>query len=294
MKDLIIETDLGRDPDDLWAILYLISTGVQIRAITVAPGDPDQIAIASFLREYLELDFLIGSGEPCRQKSSTRGVYHRDILAKYQFPLEVEADDVGADVIKKVMTNFPECDLVVIGPVTSVGQHLRDNPTASIDKATMQGGFIGYHVHGLECDVVDKFVGKTKVQTFNLNASKELAFDFLGANINQRSFVGKHICHGVVYDEQLHEKMLAVEPKNKAADLLRDVLGMYLDKHPGGKKFHDPLAAVCHLHPEIATYVKGSLYKEKGEWGVNLADDGDDIAIAIDMEKFWHHIMTST
>lgn len=46
---LIIETDLGHDPDDFFAICYFIDAGIDIQLITISPGDPDQIAIAKFL-----------------------------------------------------------------------------------------------------------------------------------------------------------------------------------------------------------------------------------------------------
>ncbi len=52
--NLIIETDIGHDPDDLFAICYLAAAGVNIRAICVSPGDPDQIAIARPCRSIFE------------------------------------------------------------------------------------------------------------------------------------------------------------------------------------------------------------------------------------------------
>ena len=47
--NLIIETDIGRDPDDLFAIAYLIAAGANVRAVLISPGDPDQIAVARLL-----------------------------------------------------------------------------------------------------------------------------------------------------------------------------------------------------------------------------------------------------
>ncbi len=36
--NLVVETDLGRDPDDFSALCYLISAGYNIVGITITPG----------------------------------------------------------------------------------------------------------------------------------------------------------------------------------------------------------------------------------------------------------------
>lgn len=36
-NNLIVETDIGHDPDDLFALCYLFSAGVNIKAILLTP-----------------------------------------------------------------------------------------------------------------------------------------------------------------------------------------------------------------------------------------------------------------
>ena len=55
-RPLIIETDIGRDPNDLFALCYLFGAGADIRAITIWPGDPDQVAVVRFLLRQLGRD----------------------------------------------------------------------------------------------------------------------------------------------------------------------------------------------------------------------------------------------
>ena len=43
--NLIVETDIGHDPDDFFALCYLHSAGINIRAILVTIGHPYQIEI---------------------------------------------------------------------------------------------------------------------------------------------------------------------------------------------------------------------------------------------------------
>jgi hypothetical protein len=50
--NLVIETDIGNDPDDLFAIAYLIAAGVTVRAVLITPGDPAQVAICRLLLSW--------------------------------------------------------------------------------------------------------------------------------------------------------------------------------------------------------------------------------------------------
>jgi inosine-uridine nucleoside N-ribohydrolase len=289
-RDLIIETDIGRDPDDLWALLYLLSTGCRPHAVVISPGDKDQVAIASFVRDELGCNYEIGARRLDSDKTSCRGRYHQSFLDRYGYPYEVKPDGYGPDVVERTFGTHPNTELLVIGPLSNVGEHIKRSERFWCRKATMQGGFIGYDVHGKASVRVEKFEGRTRVQTFNLNASKELAFDFLKANIEERRFVGKHICHGVVYDQVAHDQVNVINPKNRASELFREAMSLYLTMHPEGKKFHDPIAIACHIHPDIAVWVKGTLSKVKGEWGADLNDSGDYIAVDLDYDRFWECI----
>ena len=78
------------------------------------------------------------------------------------------------------------------------------------------------------------------------------------------------------------------DPPNRAGELFLEGMKLYLDKHDS-KKFHDPVAAVCHIHPEIGTWFKGTPYRDKGKWGI-VSGGNSDILVDIDREKFWKHI----
>jgi len=79
MIDLTVETDIGRDPDDFFALCYLFGCGeVDVRLITISPGDPDQVAVAKFVLSEVGLDIPVGVGKKDRNKSSVGGV-HRQV-----------------------------------------------------------------------------------------------------------------------------------------------------------------------------------------------------------------------
>jgi inosine-uridine nucleoside N-ribohydrolase len=64
-------------------------------------------------------------------------------------------------------------------------------------------------------------------------------------------------------------------------------MSKYLDKTPGGKAFHDPLAAACAIDPSIGEWCEVELYREHGRWSSRLAPgSGAHIIIGYDHAKF--------
>ncbi|HOY32201.1 MAG TPA: hypothetical protein PKW80_10015 [Bacteroidales bacterium] len=289
--NLIIETDLGCDPDDFYAICYIISAEINVRAITIYPGDNDQMAFVKWLLRELDLNIPIGASSLNRQKSSLSGL-HTNLLKKYGQPHTALPDGLGSEIITNTFQDFPDSELFIIGPPKSMGIFLYENKSAEISRATIQGGFIGYDVHGLPCRRLKKFEEKSTFQTYNLNGDIFGSKQILEANIKHRQFVSKNVNHTIIYDKNIHERIMGIKPKNRAGEILREALCLQVKEY-GPKKFHDPMAAVCHLHPEIATWVKAKLYNIGNEWGANLDDNGDNIIIDVDREKFWKCIAES-
>ena len=282
--DMIIETDLGHDPDDFFAICYLVAAGVNIRGITITPGDPDQVAVARLLMRELGLDIPIGASKLNREKPSSGGV-HYALLKKYGMPLESKPDGLGSEVIASVFRFYPDAELFIIGPASNVGVFLRDNPGHCIQRATMQGGFLPYSLWEPE-KKLDKFEGKEWVPTFNPNGDRKGFLEFVNAQVKDRRFVGKNVCHTVLYDSAVHKRL---QPHNRASELFKEGMDIYLSHHTE-KKFHDPLAAVCHLHPEVGTYVRGRPIKMEQGWSTCADDDGDQVLADVDRDAFWKHI----
>lgn len=95
--------------------------------------------------------------------------------------------------------------------------------------------------------------------------------------------MGKNICHGIMYDHELHKKVR----EQKWMKPLYDGMDYYLSKHPEGKKFHDPFAACVALNRDICTLVEAEVYREKGMWGSRLRQGTNTyVAVAHDYEVF--------
>lgn len=291
---LIVETDIGHDPDDFFALCYLFSAGVDIKAILISPGDESQIAVVKFILKMLDKEQIkIGVPELGRRKEKPTNI-HKDMLDKYKFPyFSSDAElskDLFDDLFKEKNLEFFGC-----GPLKNFNIWAQDHKEIPFDRATMQGGFIGYAIHSMPVVELDKFKYKIKVPTFNLNGCKSGAKALLDLPIQNRRFVSKNVCHTITYDKKVHDYVKSIPTRNRASELIREGMDFRFKSNPGGKVFHDPTAAICHLHPEIAIWVKARLFYEKGEWGATLnAYVGDWITVDIDRNELWYHLAHGT
>ena len=287
--DLIVETDCGHDPDDFFTLCYLVAAGVNLRCINVTPGDRDQLAIVRLFGEQVGLDIPIGSSKVSEKYSS--GSVHHALRKKHRKSLDSTSDGSGKDVIRESLQRYPASELLIIGPPSNVGRFLTDNPGVVMQRCTMQGGFLAYDLHP-HCRVrLPQLKGKTWMPTFNMNGDRQGTEALLQANIGTRQFCGKNVWHTVLYDRAMFESMS--RPSNRASELFLEAMALLLDHHEE-KKFHYPVAAVCHLHPEVGTWVRGRVQKIEPGWGTVLDEAGDYILADLDDAAFWHYIQTWT
>jgi len=283
---LIVDTDIGRDPDDFFALLWFISSGVDIKLVTISPGDKDQVAVCNLIRDQLGLNFPIGVGKLDRDKMSSGGI-HYEMLEKYGYSKEYDHDGYGEDLVEQVLKEHPDCDLFICGPPMSIGGYFKDR-NKEIGKATMQGGFLPYFHSEDDPNVVrlDKFEDKTTVPTFNMNGDVKGTQAFLKAPIRDRRFVGKNVCHTIIYDKDVHSMIRPeIVDRDRASKLFVEAMDIYLKWHDG-KKFHDPAAAVSHLHPDVFNWVSGTPFRKSGGWGTDT--NGEDlVASSVDYEQLW-------
>jgi hypothetical protein len=115
---LIVETDLGHDPDDFFALCYFIDAGVDLKLITISPGDHDQVAVAKFILKECGLNVPIGVSKWGRNKKSA-GSIHTELLRKYGYPLEVAPDSPGHLLMKSLFDD--DVEFFGCGPLDSMG-----------------------------------------------------------------------------------------------------------------------------------------------------------------------------
>ena len=106
-------------------------------------------------------------------------------------------------------------------------------------------------------------------------------------DIEERYLVSKNVCHGVVYDAEFDQKMEAVKHKSEGFNLIYQGMHQYLQRHPLGKKLHDPLAACVAIDKNICEFREVEMYRQKGQWGANLKKGTNTfITISVALKKF--------
>ncbi|MFI5907756.1 nucleoside hydrolase [Dactylosporangium sp. NPDC051541] len=279
MRRVVWDMETG-DPDDFITLLLLAGhPGVDLRAVTVTPGTAAQVGI---VRHGLELlgrdDVRVGAGQLDHPKDAV-SPWHYQALG----PIEPSrAAEAAAPLLAAVCDG--DTTLICGAPLKNLGRALQVDGF-TLGRLVVQGGFAGTGVVPEERQL-DKFKGRTTCPSFNLNGAPKAVFAALASpGIGERWFVSKNVCHGVAYDEAMHARFApATAPGLR---LIRRLMGDNLRDRPGGKLFHDPLAACCALDPGIAEWAEVELYRERGEWGARpRPGSGTRIIVGYDHERF--------
>lgn len=302
---LVFDMETG-DPDDFMTLALLIGhPQVDLRAVTVTPGTPHQIGVVRYLLNRLGVsDTPVGAFNMSHVKGrGTLDERYVTCVSDWHYKTFGEISpswdaEVGWRVLYRAL--YKDVLLVTGGPLKNLGALLRtfDNENPFLSEFPFQwvaqGGFAGEGVVPAKLQL-PKFKGMATCPTYNLNGDPESALLALASKtITEKTFVAKNVCHGVVYDQEFHERLrhtIHLLPDSRHRESLQIIfegMGVYLGKHADGKKFHDPLAACCAIDPSIGTWAEVELYRERGGWGSRLAPgSGTRIIIDYDRERFF-------
>jgi pyrimidine-specific ribonucleoside hydrolase len=282
MIDVVWDMETN-DPDDFLTLLLLLGhPEVNLKAVTIMPGSPQQVGLVRRALEWFGRSIPVGAHNLDHPKPC---------VSDWHYQAYGEADPSrdaapGGEVLLRC------CDerttLITGAPLKNLGSALRLGGDAfRLGRWVAQGGFAGEGVVPPERQL-DKFRGRTTCPTFNLNGDPKSALAALAhPGIGVRRFVSKNVCHGVVYDQVIHERFAAVKERSRSLALIWQGMDVYLRRQEEGKAFHDPLAACCAIDESIGTWVEVEVYREKGEWGSRLCPgSGTWIITGHDHERF--------
>jgi inosine-uridine nucleoside N-ribohydrolase len=291
MIDLVWDMET-QDPDDFLTLLLLLGhPAVNLKAVTITPGSAHQVGLVRRALSWFGRSLPVGAHNLAHPKPCVSSWHYR---AYGEVPPSRDAEP-AADVLLRC------CDerttLITGAPLKNLGAALRLGGTGfKLGRLVAQGGFAGEGVVPGERQL-DKFKGLVTCPTFNLNGDPSSALAALRhPGIGVRRFVSKNVCHGVVYDQALHDHFTGLRDRSRSLDLIWRGMDAYLERKAGrgdetapgaGKKFHDPLAASCAIDEGIGTWAEVELYRQKGEWGSRLcAGSGTWIITEYDHERF--------
>jgi inosine-uridine nucleoside N-ribohydrolase len=279
------------DPDDVLT-LCMLSTHprVSLQGITITPGSIQQVALVSHVLHMLEIDVPIASKNINHTKACV-SEWHYKWLGKIDMDRALKGT-TAHELISSCVCRDPSTKIISGAGLGCIGQFLakegiviRDH-LLLISEIVIQGGFAGDSVVPIE-HRLPKFAGKETCPTFNLNADREAAKDVINTNlIHTKRFVSKNVCHGVIYDQAMHERMKPHSTKNAGLNMMYRGMEHYLGNKTG-KAFHDPLAACVAIDPTICEFREVEVYTQKGEWGSRLANNTNTfISVAVNRDKF--------
>jgi inosine-uridine nucleoside N-ribohydrolase len=137
----ILDTDIGHDVDDVWALAFLLKCPeLDIKLITTSTGDTVYRAelVAKMLQLLGRKDIPIGIGIPLDDNPHTHDSWLEDFNME-QYPGTVLHDGVGA-ICDTVMQATSKVSLICIGPVPNIAAALARQPDIC-DNAK----FVGMH-----------------------------------------------------------------------------------------------------------------------------------------------------
>jgi inosine-uridine nucleoside N-ribohydrolase len=289
--NLVVETDLGRDPDDLLALCWLAAAGHTVAGLILSPGDVDQTALAAWWARRVDATPWIGWQRDWQGEKRSVNLWHHNLLRHLGGQLgEPPVVEDARILFRGWAQGVPagERSLLTIGPPT-VAAWAAQEGLLGWARVTLQGGFLGYHQHEYLCPRLDRFLGRDTCPTFNLGGDPRAATVLADCGGLRKRWVGKNVCHTI---ELTRDRLAAFQgPSSAAAELFVAAATFYLREHPG-KLLHDPTAAVLHVDPAVGRWVRGTPYRERGAWGTRLDPRGDEVLADVDREALWHHLET--
>jgi inosine-uridine nucleoside N-ribohydrolase len=293
-KHIFLEIETG-DFDDIIAAIYcLLNEQMNVLALAVHPGSPEQIGMIQNVFEYIKFPeqyanrLIICASNP-GQKYVPNGKYAR-VFGKFK-PFIGEVPEASNVLINLCHKYGEHLTYLTLGPPVALGRALMKDDKIILGTWVAQGGFAGVGVME-EDQVMDKFKNLVQCHTTNFNlAPKEALIALESPNVLKRYLVGKHICHGIIYDKEFHERL--GKHDSQFAKLFHKIMSkIYFN---GGKqknkKIHDILPCIMVLNRVICEFrevrmffVENELKQESSEWGCYL-EEGTNTFIATNYDK---------
>lgn len=286
MIDIIFDMETD-DPDDFITLLLLLGHPmVNLKAVTVFPGSPQQIGfIRRAIYKWFNRDILIGAHN-LKTPKPRLSEWH------YQAYGQAEPSTDALSAGQLLLDNCTDNTVLLMGaPLTNFRTASRlaaeQNQELRIGKIVIQGGFAGEGVVPEHLQL-NKFRAKTTVPSHNLIGDKKATQKILQYQpTHGKYFVSKNVCHRVIYDRDMHQLVDKKRTQSRSLDLISQGMKTYFGINPNGKMLHDPLAACCAINPDIAEWREVEIIKEGSSYGAKLADNTNtDIIIDYNHNQF--------
>src|SRR5262249_24015384 len=214
------------DPDDFFALCLLAGhPAVHLRAVTLNPGSKGQVGLVRRALERLGRgEVPVGARNPETKSPAVSG-FHHTFLGE---PTPAEPDAIAHELLAATLTAHPDAVLLTGAPLHNGRLLLANHPSVCLKRWVGQGGFAGDSVVPPE-HRLPKFAGRETCPTYNFGGDPKGALALLSSDrVMQRDLVSKNVCHGVVYDQELHTRLAPFRDATPGLALLHAGMACYL------------------------------------------------------------------
>lgn len=196
MKKIIIDTDIGNDIDDTWALLLALSIKMfDIKMISVSNGDVSYkaILVAKILTLLDRKDIIIAKGEGDNYINYPQKRFIEDFSLK-QYDGRIMDD--YQEAYKEVLEKNPDCILIALAPFTTLAKiyqllKFHDTPIYAMAGSIKKGYFNSNEISA-ECNIVS-----------DIKASKIMFENDLNLTIFPLEVCNNLIISGPIYQDIL-------------------------------------------------------------------------------------------
>jgi len=302
-QKIILDCDPGHD-DAVAIMLAGNSEAIDLLGITVVAGNQ---TLANTVRntlnvvQALDLDVPVfaGCGQPMVRKQVVAGDIHGEtgLDGPVFDPLtkEAEKDHAVTFIVETLMKSDGDITVVTTGPMTNLGMAMKMEPAIvpKIKQIVLMGGC---YQNG----------NVTPAAEFNIFADGESAYVCFNSG-RPITMVGLDVTRKALCYPSIVERMSKIE--TKAANLFVDLMGHFCKSQKevfgwDGGPLHDPITIAYLLDPSVLTVkpmhseIEIRSEQSYGRTNCDFFDyqklpHNSDIAIDIDVEKFWNIVEDS-
>ena len=278
-EKFIIDTDIGDDIDDAYAIAYLSQEirDSTIGITTVFKNALQRAKITSHLLRLLRWNVPVYTGESKPLKANINFLPFEKIcenptISQYRdsYKDEVIGDESAVDFILDSLKKEQKLTLVCVGPLTNIALAIKKDPETfrrANKLLLMAGSFDANRVEwNVRCDP----------EAFEIVLNSGVPIEMVGFNITK---------HALLSQEDV-DRLSAME--SEPLQFLNDITSKYIDYYNRSRLpcMHDPLTASLINHEFVKTkIVKVKADMTEGRKGMCLAEeDGVPVQVAYEAD----------
>lgn len=247
MEKLILDTDIGSDIDDSFALAYLLNNeDCEIVGITTCTGEAFKRAQLCDL--FIEkaskrnIPICVGINDPICQVNHQPTCPQSRVLDKFHSQFEQENKNVVEFIYNKVMENEGDVTLVAIGPLTNIALAITVYPEIinKLKRLVLMGGKI------------DTSVDKMDLVDWNFICDPIAAKIVLNANFKEVVIYPCDVTYSLNHNKEYMHQVL----KGKYSEIIKEMAEIWFERF-NEYSYHDPMAVMHIFHPEFVTVEQG-------------------------------------